>query len=62
MDVGAKLGILFLASVALVGAIWLLWARFIGFPSHDPTSSPSQLGDPSVNDPHFRGPNDPPHA
>ena len=60
MDVGLKLWILLLGGVVLLGGIWLLWSRFVGLPTHDPTSSPSQLGDPTVNDAHRR--DDQPHG
>jgi hypothetical protein len=62
MDVGAKLWIFFLGGVLLVGAGWLLWARFIGFPTHDPTRSPSQPGDPSAIDPPYHDPGNHPPA
>jgi hypothetical protein len=45
MDVGLKLWIFLLGGIALVGAGWLLWSRLVGFPTHDPTASPSR-GDP----------------
>ncbi len=59
MDVGAKVGLLVLGCAAFVGVCWLLWVRFIGLPTDDPTSSPSRLGDPGVTDP---GAHHPPHA
>lgn len=39
MDVGMKLWVFFLGGIAIVGAVWFLWSRFIGFPQHDPTVS-----------------------
>ena len=57
MDVGLKLWIFLLGGVAIVGAGWLVWSRVVGFPSHDPTASPSRGGpDGSGSDmsPHHR--------
>jgi hypothetical protein len=45
MDVGMKLWVFLLGGVAIVGAVWLLWSRFIGFPQHDPTASRPPDGD-----------------
>jgi len=62
MDVGLKLWIFLFGSIAIVGVVWLLWSRLIGFPRHDPTASPSRDGDPSATDSRERGWTDHPHS
>jgi hypothetical protein len=42
MSVGFKLWVFFLAGAAILGAVWFLWSRLVGFPRHDPTTSRSQ--------------------
>ena len=59
MDVGAELWIFFFGGVAITGAGWLLWVRFIGMPRHDPTSSPAPPGDPTALDLRHHDPSDP---
>jgi len=50
MNVGTKLWVFLLGGIAIVGAVWWAWSRLIGFPTHDPTSSPPPDGDPSAID------------
>jgi hypothetical protein len=39
METGLKLWVFLLASIAVVGTVWVLWSRFIGMPHDDPTGS-----------------------
>jgi hypothetical protein len=60
MDVGMKLWIFLLGGIAIVGAVWFLWSRFIGFPQHDPTASRPPDGDASAIDLRAHSRDDPP--
>jgi hypothetical protein len=55
MDVGMKLWVFLLGGVTIVGVVWALWSRFIGFPEHDPTASRPPDGDASAIDPSAHG-------